>query len=146
MTRLLTLTFCCMAALTAGACKGDGQLATNRAGANANADAAAQPPDAGRLDSEIAQLEAQTVKNPDDRALRESLADALVKRGHLRYDARQLNEARADYQSALSHNPDHEEAQTRVAQIDQEMQPEPVADDGKPVTVPAKPGGGNSNQ
>jgi tetratricopeptide (TPR) repeat protein len=146
MMRLTTLTFCCLAALAAGGCKGDDRGAANRPSANANAGAAAQPVDAGKLDAEIAQLEADVAKNPDDKALRETLADALVKRGQLRYDARRLDDARSDYQAALSHNPDNEEAQTRIAQIDQEMQPEPVGEDGKPVTVPAKPGTENSNQ
>jgi tetratricopeptide (TPR) repeat protein len=146
MMRLMTVIFCCVAALAGVACKGDGQSAANRQAANANAAAAGQPVDAAKLDSEIAQLEAEVAKNPDDRALRETLADALVKRGQLRYDARRLDDARSDYQAALSHNPDNEEAQTRIAQIDQEMRPEPVAEDGKPVTVPAKPGMENSNQ
>ena len=140
--RTTALIFCCLATLLAGACRDDLPRATNQTAANANA--AGQPVDAAKLDAEIAQLEAQAAKNPDDRLLRETLADALVKRGQLLYDARRLNEALADYQAALSHNPDHEEAQTRIAQINNEMQPEPVGDDGKPVTVPARPGG-NSN-
>jgi tetratricopeptide (TPR) repeat protein len=145
MTRTTVLIFCCLAAVCGSACRGDAPRATNRAAtANANAAGQSQPVDPARLDAEIAGLEAQAVKNPDDKALRETLADALVKRGQLHYDARRLNEALADYQAALSHNPDHEEAQTRIAQINNEMQPEPVGDDGKPVTVPARPGG-NSN-
>ena len=146
MMRTTALILCCLATLLAGACRGGAPRATNQPAANANANAAGQPVDAAKLDAEIAQLEAQAAKNPDDRLLRETLADALVKRGQLLYDARRLNEALADYQAALSHNPDHEEAQTRIAQINNEMQPEPVGDDGKPVTVPARPGGGNSNQ
>ena len=144
MMRTTALICCCLASLLAGACGGDAPRATNQPAANANANKAGQPVDAAKLDAEISQLEAQAVKNPDDRALRETLADALVKRGQLHYDARRLNEALADYQAALGHNPDHEEAQTRIAQINNEMQPEPVGDDGKPVTVPARPGG-NSN-
>lgn len=144
LIRSTALVFCCLAALFGGACGGDPPQATNRPAANANANKPAQPVDAAKLDAEINQLEAQAAKNPDDKILRETLADALVKRAQLHYDARRLNEALADYQAALSHNPDHEDAQTRIAQINNEMQPEPVADDGKPVTVPAKPGG-NAN-
>lgn len=149
MMRTTALFLCCLAAIIGGACRGDAPRATNGpaaadANANANAKGQAAPADPAKLDAEIAGLEAQAAKNPDDRLMRETLADALVKRGQLHYDARRLNEALADYQAALSHNPDHEEAQTRIAQINNEMQPEPVGDDGRPVTVPAKPGG-NSN-
>ena len=146
MMRTTALILCCLAALFGSACRGDAPPATNRAATNTNAEKQSQPVDPAKLDAEIAGLEAQAVKNPDDKVLRETLADALVKRAQLHYDARRLNEALADYQAALSHNPDHEEAQTRIVQINNEMQPEPVGDDGKPVTVPAKPGGGNSNE
>ncbi|MCA1613364.1 MAG: tetratricopeptide repeat protein [Acidobacteria bacterium] len=147
MTRTIALIICCLAALLGGACRGDAPpRATNRQAANASDGQTGQPVDPAKLDAEIAQLEAQAAKHPDDRLMRETLADALVKRGQLHYDARRLNEALADYQAALSHNPDHEEAQTRIAQINNEMQPEPVGDDGKPVTVPAKPGGNTNDE
>ncbi|MBC7931659.1 MAG: tetratricopeptide repeat protein [Rubrivivax sp.] len=126
--RTTAFMLCCLVALMGSACRGDASRSTNRSEANANADKPAQPVDAAKLDSEISGLEAQAAKNPDDRATRETLADALVKRGQLHYDARRLNEALADYQAALSHNPDHEEAQTRIAQINNEMQPEPVGE------------------
>ena len=137
-----------LAALCGSACRGGAPppRATDRAAENANANRSGQPVDPAKLDAEIAGLEAQVAKNPDDRVTRETLADALVKRGQLHYDARRLNEALADYQAALSHNPDHEEAQTRIAQINNEMQPEPVGDDGKPVTVPARPGGNTNDE
>lgn len=148
MTRHIALIFCCLTALAGGACRGDdAPRATNRAAADAaNANRPAQPVDPAKLEAEISQLEAQAAKNPDDRIMRETLADALVKRAQLHFDARRLNEALADYQAALSHNPDHEDAQTRIAQINNEMQPEPVGDDGKPVTVPAKPGGNTNDE
>lgn len=138
--------FCCAAALLLSAsCRGDAPRATNQPAAN-NAATPAQPVDAAKLEAEINSLEAQAAKNPDDRLLRETLADLLVRRAQTRYEARRLDDALADYQAALSHNPDHEEAQTRIAQINQEMQPEPVGDDGKPVTVPAKPGGNGNDE
>ena len=149
LMRTQLLTVCCLAGLLSGAaCAGDtrktaDQPAPADAAAN-NAGAATQ--DLGKLDAEIAGLEAQAAKNPDDPALRESLADAFVRRARVHLGARRLNEALADYQNALSHKPDHEEAQERITLINQELEPEPVGDDGRPVTVPARPGAGNSNQ
>jgi tetratricopeptide (TPR) repeat protein len=102
--------------------------------------------DIAKLDAEIRSLEAQTAQSPDDQSLRDSLADAYVRRGSANYAARQLDAALKDYQSALSYDPTNEDAQLRITQINQETGGEPRADDGKPATVPAKPGASNSNQ
>jgi cytochrome c-type biogenesis protein CcmH/NrfG len=96
--------------------------------------------DTSKLDAEIAQLERQAEKSPDDDTTHSALADAYVRRGRALHEARRLNDALHDYQSALRFSPDHEEANLRIAQITQEIGAEPHAEDGKPVAVPAKPG------
>lgn len=142
-----------------GACgksDADRASATNAANANTtsggmNGDAAnvaqtgGQGADTAKLDAEIARLEQQAEKNPDDDATLGALADAYVKRGAALYEAQRLTDALHDYQSALKYSPNHEEANLRVAQITQEIGAEPHAEDGKPVSVPAKPGT-NENQ
>jgi Flp pilus assembly protein TadD len=102
--------------------------------------------DIAKLDAEIRSLEAQATQSPDDQSLRGSLADAYVRRGSAHYAARRLDAALNDYRSALSYDPTNEDAQLRITQINQETGGEPRADDGKPATVPAKPGASNSNQ
>jgi len=128
--------------------------ATNAAASSGNANGNApgnvstgggQTFDTSKLDAEIARLEQQAEKNPDDDSVLGALADAYVRRGHALHEARRLTDALHDYQSALRYSPDHEEANLRVAQITQEIGAEPHAEDGKPVAVPAKPGA-NENQ
>jgi tetratricopeptide (TPR) repeat protein len=114
-------------------------------GASNNSSGGGQGFDTSKMDAEIAQLEQQAEKNPDDETTLGALADAYVRRGHALHEARRLNDALHDYQSALRFSPDHEEANLRVAQITQEIGAEPHAEDGKPVSVPAKPGT-NENQ
>ena len=143
-TELLTL--CCAAALAAAGCARESREAATRPSAsNAAATPTAATKDLGKLDAEVARLEAQAAKDPDDREVRDSLAEAFVRRGNLHLEARRLDEALADFKNALSHKPDHEEAQERITQINNETQREPVGEDGRPVTVPAAPGATNSN-
>jgi Flp pilus assembly protein TadD len=150
--RKIFLGVCCLAALLSACGKSvapanqsaSNQSSVNQSAANANTGSAGQP-DFAKLDADIMQLEAQATQSPDDNSLRESVANAYARRGSANYDAHKLAEALKDYQTALSYNPDHEEAQLRVQQISQEASGV-RADDGKPVTVPAKPGASNSNQ
>ena len=140
---------CLLAALGCAACgdRANSNSAANQAASNANAaGGSSQTHDIAKLDAEIAGLEADALKKPDDRALRDAVADAYARRAAVHYEARRPQEALADYQRALSFDPSNEEAQMRVTQINQELEPEPKTDDGKPVTVPAKPGAQNSNQ
>ncbi len=104
------------------------------------APASGQALDTAKLDAEIARREQEAEKNPDDETTLGALADAYVKRGAALYEAQRLADALRDYQSALKYSPNHEEANLRVAQITQEIGAEPHAEDGKPVSVPAKPG------
>jgi Flp pilus assembly protein TadD len=120
------------------------QSGANNSGASGNS-SGGQGFDTSKIDAEIVQLEQQVEKNPDDDTAHGALADAYVRRGRALHEARRLNDALHDYQSALRFSPDHEEANLRIAQITQELGAEPHADDGKPVAVPAKPGA-NENQ
>ena len=146
--RIKLLILCCAATLGAAGCAGGSRDAANgpatQANAN-NANRAGAPKDLGTLDAEIARLEAQAAKDPDDRTVRDSLAEALVRRGNLHLEARRLDQALSDFKNALSHKPDQEEAQERITQISNEQEREPVGDDGRPVTVPAAPGVTNRN-
>jgi tetratricopeptide (TPR) repeat protein len=144
----------CAALLLCGACgksappvanvNGGTNTATGSpGGVNGNAAAnvgGGQGLDTSKLDGEIAALEQQAEKNPDDETTLNALADAYVRRGHALHEARRLTDALHDYQSALKYSPGHEEANLRVAEITQEIGEEPHAEDGKPVAVPAKPG------
>lgn len=149
MTNLMRRTYLiigCLLALSLGACgrgapPGDRAAgnSNNAASANANAPAAdAQALASGKLDADIAQLEAQAEKNPEDDAARAALAAAYIRRGDALHDAHRLDEALRDYQSAQRIDPDNELAQLRLEQLNQESGAEPRGDDGKPVTVPAK--------
>ncbi|HEY0098316.1 MAG TPA: hypothetical protein VGB76_05120 [Pyrinomonadaceae bacterium] len=118
----------------------------NSSGAsNHNGGGGGQAYDTSKMDAEIAQLEQQAEKNPDDDTTHNALADAYVRRGRALHEAHRLPDALHDYQNALRFSPDHEEANLRIAQITQEIGAEPHAEDGKPVAVPAKPGA-NENQ
>ena len=119
----------------------------NNSGATSNGSGeGGQSFDTSKLDAEIAQLEQQAEKNPDDETTLGALADAYVRRGRALQEARRLTDALHDYQSALRYSPDHEEANLRSAQITQEIGAEPHAEDGKPVAVPAKPGANENSQ
>jgi tetratricopeptide (TPR) repeat protein len=142
------LILCCVLALSLGAC-GRGAPQGNRAAGSANNTAATANTNvsaadaqaalaSGKLDADIAQLEAQAEKNPEDDAARAALAAAYIRRGDALRTAQRLDEALRDYQSAQRIDPDNEEAQLRLEQLNQESGAEPRGDDGKPVTVPAK--------
>ncbi|HEX8181665.1 MAG TPA: hypothetical protein VF525_19140 [Pyrinomonadaceae bacterium] len=145
--RAVGLMLGCAVALALAACgRGPAQRGANNAAgstataANANtAGADAQKIlESGQLDAEITRLEAEAEKNPDDDAARTALAVAYVRRGDALRAVHRLDDALHDYQSALRFNPDNEDAQIGLEQLNQETGAEPRADDGKPVTVPAK--------
>jgi len=112
---------------------------TNSSGSNDASTTGGQNTDTSKLDAEVARLEQQARQSPDDDAVLAALSDAYVRRGHALHAAHRLMDALHDYQSALKFSPDHEEANLRVAEITQEIGAEPHAEDGKPVSVPAKP-------
>lgn len=141
---LFICALCCVAAVWLGACRRDGAGANQSSEGGAatpvpGATIAGQPIDTMKLDAEIAQLEREAEKDPDDDVTRTSLAQAYFQRGDAFQHNGKLNEALSDYQRTLRYDPEHEEANLRAAQIVRELQPEPRADDGKPVAVPASP-------
>jgi tetratricopeptide (TPR) repeat protein len=139
---------CCAAALACAACAGDSRQEPNQPATNAGAATSpgVETRDIGKLDADIARLEAQAAKDPDDRVLRDTLADTFVRRGNVHAEARRLEQALTDYQNALSYKPDQEEAQERITQIGNESQREPVGDDGRPISIPAGSGAANANR
>jgi tetratricopeptide (TPR) repeat protein len=149
LVSVLLLCGACSKSAPAGANdNGAANSASTSSGANSgasNSSGGGQGFDTARMDAEIAQLEQQAEKNPDDDATHSALADAYVRRGRALHEARRLTDALHDFQSALRFSPDHEEANLRIAQITQELGAEPHAEDGKPVAVPARPGA-NENQ
>ncbi len=135
----------CVMALSLAACGREQAQGDNRAGsgahnaANANANVSpAQALASGQLDADIAQLEAQAEKQPEDDTARTAVAAAYVRRANALRAATRPDEAMRDYQTALRFNPDNEEAQLGLEQLNQEAGAEPRADDGRPVTVPTK--------
>jgi tetratricopeptide (TPR) repeat protein len=154
---LLTLSVA-LAALQAG-CRRDAQEgAAPAAGETASAqpNAAASSTDISQLNGEIERLEKQAERNPADEETQDELARVYVKRAKVEQGVEQYQEALADYQRALRHDPDNEEAQAGAASADQQLggdqqedengAPAPlpitpnVADeDGKPTPTPKKP-------
>ena len=146
-----------VATLQAG-CRRDAQKgAAPAAGETANAQpgAASSPADIAQLNGEIERLEKQAERNPGDGETRDELARAYVKRAKAEQGGGQYQEALADYQRALRHDPDNDDAQAGAAAAtdaiggdkeDENGAPAPlpitpnVADeDGKPTPTPKKP-------
>lgn len=123
--------------------------------ANAQQGGTSAPIDMAQLNGDIERLEKQAERNPADEETQDELARAYVRRAKLKQGAGQHREALADYQSALRHDPDNDEAQAGAAaateqlggggQEDENGAPAPlpitpnVADeDGKPMPTPKK--------
>ncbi len=139
------LVLCCTAAVLLAACgRGPAQAGNRAAGgmsdaANTNANVSpAQALASGQLDADIAQLEAQAETQPEDDTARTAVAAAYVRRANALRAAGRTPDAMRDYQTALRFNPDNEDAQLGLEQLNQEAGAAPRADDGQPVTVPAK--------
>lgn len=75
------------------------------------------PIDTTAFDSEIKQAESKQKANPKDETLKNSLADAYVKRGIALTDARQYASALGDYRRALKLDPANAEAKKWIEQI-----------------------------
>jgi tetratricopeptide (TPR) repeat protein len=126
------------------ACRREAQPGAERAGAQTGATpqgAAASPDDAAALDADIERLERQAERNPADQETRVALARAYVRRGDALRAAGKLNEALADYQSALRNDEDNAEAQGNAAAISAQLGgTEQVDENGAPVPLPITPG------
>src|ERR1044071_6518172 len=135
---VLTLLFA-LAALHAG-CRERGQKGTDsNAGQTASAqpNGAASPVNISQLNGEIERLEKQAERNPADEETRDELARAYVKRAKVEQEGGQFQEALADYQRALRHDPDNEEAQAGAAAVDQQLGGDRQEDeDGAPAPLP----------
>jgi len=95
---------------------------------------------AAALDAEIERLEHQAERNLADTETRDELARAYVSRGDARRAAGQWREALADYQSALRHDPDNDEAQVNAAAAAQQLGGAQQEDEnGAPVPPPITP-------
>ncbi len=133
----------CVVALSLAACGREAAQDDKRAGSGANNAAntnvtPAQALASGQLDADIAQLEMQAEQRPEDDTARTAVAAAYVRRANALHAAARKDEALRDYQTALRFNPDNEDAQLGLEQLNQESGAEPRADDGRPVTVPTK--------
>jgi tetratricopeptide (TPR) repeat protein len=128
--------------------------AANQA-ASAQPNAAASPADIAQLNGEIERLEKQAERNPADEETQDELARAYVKRAKAEQGGGQFQEALADYQRALRHDPDNDDAQAGAAAVNQQLggdrqedengapAPPPISpnvagEDGKPTPTPKK--------
>lgn len=137
------LTLLVAASITAAGCRGGAQ---KRDGAAAGQTASAQkggagaPADIAHLSADIERLEKQAERNPADAETRDELARAYVRRAKLEQSAGQRQEALADYQRALRHDPDNDEAQAGAAVVNQELGGDSKEDEnGAPVPPPITP-------
>jgi Flp pilus assembly protein TadD len=107
--------------------------------------AAAQPgaassTDINQLNGEIDRLEKQAERNPADEETQDELARVYVRRAKVEQGGGQFQEALTDYQRALRHDPDNEEAQSGAAAVDQQLGGDRQEDEnGAPVPLPITP-------
>jgi Flp pilus assembly protein TadD len=131
-----------LAAPLAGCRRGAQKGADANAGQTAFAqpNGAASPVNITQLNGEIERLEKQAERNPADEETRDELARAYVKRAKVEQAGEQFQEALADYQRALRHDPDNEEAQAGAAVVDQQLGGDQQEDEnGAPAPLPITP-------
>lgn len=129
------------ATLQAG-CRRDAQKgAAPAAGQTANAQpgAAPSPADIAQLNGEIERLEKQAERNPADEETRDELARAYVKRAKAEQGGGQVQEALADYQRALRHDPDNDDAQAGAAAATDAIGGDKEDENGAPAPLPITP-------
>ena len=135
----LTLLFA-LAALQAGCRRGAQKGADAGQTASAQPNGAASPADITQLSGDIERLEKQAERNPADEETQDELARFYVKRAKLEQTGGQFQEALADYQRALRHDPDNEEAQGGAAVVDQQLGGDQQEDEnGAPAPLPITP-------
>ena len=139
---VITLLFV-VATLQAG-CRRDAQKGATSppAGETANVKPGADssPADIAQLNGEIERLEKQAERNPADEETRDELARAYVKRAKVEQGGGQYQEALADYQRALRHDPDNDDAQDGAAAANQQLGGDTKEDEnGAPVPPPISP-------
>jgi tetratricopeptide (TPR) repeat protein len=142
---VFALTLLVAAATLSAGCRRGAQGDGNRAAAQPNAtqgDAspAAAPADAGQLDADIERLEKQAERNPADEETQDELARVYVKRARAEQGAGRLQEALTDYQRALRHDPDNDDAQAGAAATEQQLGGDQQEDEnGAPAPLPITP-------
>jgi cytochrome c-type biogenesis protein CcmH/NrfG len=128
-------------ALQAG-CRRDAQKGGDPSAAQTNAgqpNAAASSTDVAQLNAEIERLEKQAGRNPADEETRDELARVYVKRAKVEQAGGQLKEALDDYQSALRHDPDNDDAQAGAAAATDAIGGDKEDENGAPAPLPITP-------
>jgi cytochrome c-type biogenesis protein CcmH/NrfG len=134
LVALATLQAGCRRDAQKGGDPGAGQTAA------AQQTAAVSPADIPQLSGEIDRLEKQAERNPADEETQDELARVYVKRAKAEQGGGQFQEALTDYQRALRHDPDNEEAQAGAAAIDQQLGGDRQEDEnGAPAPLPITP-------
>jgi len=136
----LTL-FVALAALQAGCRREAPKGAAPAAGETADArpGAASPPANIAQLNGEIERLEKQAERNPADEETRDELARAYVKRAKVEQGGGQYQEALADYQRALRHDPDNDDAQAGAAAATDAIGGDKEDENGAPAPLPITP-------
>jgi cytochrome c-type biogenesis protein CcmH/NrfG len=135
------LTLCVTLGAFQAGCRREAQKDAGAAqSASAQPNGAPAPADIGQLSGEIERLEKQAERNPADEETQDELARVYVKRAKLERDGGQFQEALVDYQRALRHDPDNEEAQGGAAAVDQQLGGDQQEDEnGAPAPLPITP-------
>src|SRR5215211_87515 len=137
---VLTL-FVALAALQVG-CRREAPKGAAPAAAQTNAaqpGGAAASTDIAHLNGEIERLEKQAERNPADEETRDELARAYVKRAKAEQGGGQYQEALADYQRALRHDPDNDDAQAGAAAATDAIGGDKEDENGAPAPLPITP-------
>jgi tetratricopeptide (TPR) repeat protein len=107
---------------------------------NANGVAAAAPDtDVAKLSADIERLEKAAERNPGDEETRDELARAYVRRGNAARATNRPQDALNDYQRALRHDPDNDEAQKNAADLREQLGGEQEDENGAPAPLPITP-------
>jgi cytochrome c-type biogenesis protein CcmH/NrfG len=139
---VLTLLVAAAATLSAGCRREAPKGADAAAGQTASAQqgGAAAPPNISQLDGDIGRLEKQAERNPADEETRDELARAYVRRAKLEQGEGRQKEALDDYQRALRHDPDNDDAQSGAASATEALGGEKEDENGAPAPLPITPG------
>jgi cytochrome c-type biogenesis protein CcmH/NrfG len=127
------------AALSAG-CRREAPKGAGAAGGQtASAQQPAAPADIRALDGDIERLERQAERNPADDETRHELARAYVRRAKLEQGEGRHQEALVDYQRALRHDPDNDDAQSGAATATDALGGAKEDENGAPAPLPITP-------
>ena len=139
----LTLLVVAAATLSAG-CRRDapkgGDAAANQTASAQQQNGTATPPNITQLNADIERLEKHAERNPADEETRDDLARAYVRRGKLEQAEGRQQEALVDYQRALRHDPDNDDAQSGAASATEALGGEKEDENGAPAPLPINPG------